>query len=1011
MNRSTASDVAPGLILLLLVAISLVFFGPVLFSGEQFGYRDSAHYYYPLYQRVQQEWASGRLPLWEPEENGGMPLLGNPTAAVLYPGKLIYALAPNYAWGARLYVLAHMGLALGGAFALGRTLGLSRAASALAALSYSFGVPVLFQYCNIIFLVGAGWLPVGLMGADRWLRKGERLGLAWLALAVAMGVLGGDPQASYFTGLCSAGYALCLDRARNRQSDTQEPSRWARNLAIGLGLLGFWIILTIGAELLFVRTPAQVGTPPKLLPWAGWFATGVRVAWVLLALGLIARWRKQTAPKVFPRMVVGLAVAALLATAMSAAQLLPASEFTSRSSRGSSESSHDIFPFSLEPTRLIEFLCPAFYGSTYRGNSFWFTLIPPAHSIEIWVPSLYVGILTLALAAIAIRDRSPDHPVWRGWMLAILIIGLAASLGEYGSPLWAARCVPALAEHLGSHDPTETPPVRLDGHLRDGDGSPYWILSSLIPGFGSFRYPSKLLGLTTLAMAMLAGLGLDRIRQTALTRTPRSFVRLIGLFLIAFAGVVVFRSSIIQGFSGSRLAEAWSVFGKFDPERAWLTIAGSLLQPALIVGLVVLSVIGLRNRPTWLALAILCIHAADLTIANARFVLTVPQSLFEEQPELVTRIEEAERENPAPGGLFRVHRMPIWQPGIWGETSRQDIHEDYVKWERRTIQPKYAIPYGLSYTLTEGVSELYDYMFFFPPFEGVYRDETLARNIFGQNISEKLIAYPRRGFDLWNTRYFVLPYRLSNDTKRGIASFLFEATELAPALQKSDESEQTRSERMKNWVREEDWRLLRNDKAYPRAWVVHDAKVLPPISGMKRKDRESTMFELLYQNDPLWTVRERPVYDPKQLAWLEVGETAAVGQYLSRLAAQPEEMPRITRYEPQRVEIEVDMKSPGIVILADVDYPGWRLTIDGKPAPIWKTNRLMRGAGVQSGVHKLVYTYEPVSVRLGLAGTGLGVLGWLALLVTCRFKKQDLTVATAMNSLCAQPIEDQNRVL
>ena len=72
---------------------------------------------------------------------------------------------------------------------------------------------------------------------------------------------------------------------------------------------------------------------------------------------------------------------------------------------------------------------------------------------------------------------------------------------------------------------------------------------------------------------------------------------------------------------------------------------------------------------------------------------------------------------------------------------------------------------------------------------------------------------------------------------------------------------------------------------------------------MKRKDRESTMFELLYQNDPLWTVRERPVYDPKQLACLEVVETAAVGQYLSRLAAQPEEMPRITRYETQRVEI------------------------------------------------------------------------------------------------------------
>ena len=48
----------------------------------------------------------GRWPLWEPEENAGMPLLGNPTAAVLYPGKLIYAVLP-YAWGARVYIVAH----------------------------------------------------------------------------------------------------------------------------------------------------------------------------------------------------------------------------------------------------------------------------------------------------------------------------------------------------------------------------------------------------------------------------------------------------------------------------------------------------------------------------------------------------------------------------------------------------------------------------------------------------------------------------------------------------------------------------------------------------------------------------------------------------------------------------------------------------------------------------------------------------------------------------------------
>src|ERR1700757_4574081 len=96
-----------------LTGLTLACYGGVLLRGQQFGYRDAAHFYYPLYQRVQAEWRAGRWPLWEPEENGGMPLLGNPTAAVLYPGKLIYAALP-YAWAARLYVVAHSLLAFAG---------------------------------------------------------------------------------------------------------------------------------------------------------------------------------------------------------------------------------------------------------------------------------------------------------------------------------------------------------------------------------------------------------------------------------------------------------------------------------------------------------------------------------------------------------------------------------------------------------------------------------------------------------------------------------------------------------------------------------------------------------------------------------------------------------------------------------------------------------------------------------------------------------------------------------
>src|SRR5512143_412881 len=100
-------------------ALFLLCFGAALFRGGQFGYRDAGHFYYPLYKRVQTEWEQGRWPLWEPEENSGMPLLGNPAAAVLYPLKVIYFLLP-YPWAARSYIIVHAALAFAAMLVLGR---------------------------------------------------------------------------------------------------------------------------------------------------------------------------------------------------------------------------------------------------------------------------------------------------------------------------------------------------------------------------------------------------------------------------------------------------------------------------------------------------------------------------------------------------------------------------------------------------------------------------------------------------------------------------------------------------------------------------------------------------------------------------------------------------------------------------------------------------------------------------------------------------------------------------
>ena len=142
-----------------------------------------------------------------------MPLLGNPTAAVLYPGKLIFAMMP-YAWGARVYVMAHTALAFLAMLILMRSWQTSWVGSVVSGLSYSFGTPILFQYSNVIYLVGAAWLPLGFRAVDRWVRLGRRLGLVELAIVLAMQTLGGDPQSAYILGWAAGGYAAGIAWSR-----------------------------------------------------------------------------------------------------------------------------------------------------------------------------------------------------------------------------------------------------------------------------------------------------------------------------------------------------------------------------------------------------------------------------------------------------------------------------------------------------------------------------------------------------------------------------------------------------------------------------------------------------------------------------------------------------------------------------------------------------------------------------------------------------------------------------
>ncbi|HEV2123240.1 MAG TPA: hypothetical protein VGW38_10760, partial [Chloroflexota bacterium] len=81
---------------------------------------------------------------------------------------------------------------------------------------------------------------------------------------------------------------------------------------------------------------------------------------------------------------------------------------------------------------------------------------------------------------------------------------------------------------------------------------------------------------------------------------------------------------------------------------------------------------------------------------------------------------------------------------------------------------------------------------------------------------------------------------------------------------------------------------------------------------------------------------------------------------------------RILVDEPERIIARVTGTSSSTVVLADVYYPGWVARIDGQPISIHPTEGLFRSVAVPAGEHVVSFSYEPRSLWPGLALSAIG---------------------------------------
>ncbi|MSP12875.1 MAG: hypothetical protein EXR62_07950 [Chloroflexi bacterium] len=196
------------------------------------------------------------------------------------------------------------------------------------------------------------------------------------------------------------------------------------------------------------------------------------------------------------------------------------------------------------------------------------------------------------------------------------------------------------------------------------------------------------------------------------------------------------------------------------------------------------------------------------------------------------------------------------------------------------------------------------------------------------------------------------------------------------------------------------WQMLNVRYILTRRALDHGGLNL--ILGPDRDHADQRLYQTFLGARPAWVAHAARVVvgqaaaidltagaaiDPMTTAVLEQSPAVAlpaasnVGQF-SKLSAQEEV--RIDAYDHQHVSLVANLSSPGILVLSDVFYPGWVVRINGQSATPLRAYGLLRAVALPSGQWRVEWSYEPLTVRLGLFISILVVLGLCWPLLTRR---------------------------
>lgn len=586
------------------------------------------------------------------------------------------------------------------------------------------------------------------------------------------------------------------------------------------------------------------------------------------------RGKQKTAPwhHTLWTLAILLAPVLLLVATLTAVQLFPTFELLHESTRGAGggfdleRANQHSFPL----WQAITFLLPAFYGfpdlSEYWGKR-------PQIEMTAWI-----GVIPLLLAAVgALGKRKSTHVsflISHFWTITA-VIGFLLALGRWS-------------------------PVRLLG---------------LEPTLGIFSAPARYLVWTEFALAILAGVGLDRLRTHADRRT-----RTVGIAGLIAAGVILagFVLLHVRPESVQRLGErAVDMFVVGQPEHV-LSRAAYSDKVTYLIGRVSTWGVNVRNPALAISFVLLVAGSTWLVWIARPQTDTVPntrRAWWLSGTALCTAVELV-------SVAWLVHsRVP------WRETFRPSPVAQAVQQYRR--QTAESLSDDRLYVVhPQGDTGL---LFASPTTQNRDEHERLLRDLAVANI-------PTRA-DVPGIEW---PAALDLSTASAVLDRLRDA-QGRPA----------------------------NENLLDRLGVryVAGSSSTPGLS-LPFPARERAVFPS--GDGHTITLWERPSARPR------VELLAEIPQDIDAPLPATLGTARIVREHPQRLAIAVENKGDysAALVLRDTFYPGWQATLDGVPTRIERADTLFRGVVVPPGNHTVRFSYQPRAARAGMA---VSAIAWVLL--------------------------------